>query len=157
MAAKNILPLLLYICYSSQSQAQIKAVVIDMESGLPLRDVTVTVDNSYIPATTTNYTGTFTVKDSAEEITLGHIGYETRHLLRHELTDTIGLMHKFMAIREVVIYGQLPTIGFNLKSSIKSVTADAPRQGGMTFDFASMFSWKKRKRTEERLKAIEHY
>ena len=82
-------------------------------------------------------------------------------LRRAEVTDTILLLRKYQALREVVIYGSMPSVGFSmgkLREQLRKEEELTPRAVPLaTFDFFSVFSAKKRKKTRERLKAIENY
>lgn len=141
--------------------AQTRCIVTDMMTKVPLRDVVVTVGNDSALRTVTTYKGEFTVAEDADSVTIGRTGYETRTLVRGELTDTIELMRKRPGVREVVVYGRSPGIPLSLTTAlaadIKKATANVPRPGGIVFDLKSLLTWKKRKRTRQRIKAIENY
>ena len=145
------------VAWNMHGLAQTRCVVVDMETKTPLRDVVVTVSNITVSRITTDYKGEFVMPEDADSIIIGHTGYETRHMVRDEITDTISMMRKYMAIREVIVYGKKPEIGFNLKSSLDKAVVGVPKPGGVSFDFFSIFTWKKKKRTKERIKAIENY
>lgn len=66
--------------------AQRECVVVDMETGVPLSGVVVTVDTALISQYRSNYRGEFTVPAEADSIVLGRQGYLARHLLCSELT-----------------------------------------------------------------------
>ena len=109
----------------------------------------------------TNYKGEFTIPDDADSITLALTGYEPRGLNRSELTDTIELMRTYNALNEVIIYGKLPQVGIDFAKMLESLREEqrfTPRSTPLaTFDFFSIFSAKKRKRTKERIEAIMDY
>lgn len=141
--------------------AQRECVVVDMETGVPLSGVVVTVDTALISQYRSNYRGEFIVPAEADSIVLGRQGYLSRHLLCSELTDTVALMRTFNAIREVVIYGSMPQVSAgisNMLGKLKEENKYMPRQTPVvSFDFFSIFTAKKRKRTEKRIKALENY
>ena len=70
-------------------------------------------------------------------------------------------MRTFNAIREVVIYGSMPQVSAgisNMLGKLKEENKYMPRQTPVvSFDFFSIFTAKKRKRTEKRIKALENY
>ena len=80
-------------------------VVADMESRVPIRDVFIhTNDNQN---TQSKWDGTFSLKEGFTRINISHLNYEKRYVLTSELKgDTIWLMPRMNALREVVIYGE---------------------------------------------------
>ena len=80
-------------------------VVADMESRVPIRDVFIhTNDNQN---TQSKWDGTFSLKEGFTRINVSHLNYEKRYVLTSELKgDTIWLMPRMNALREVVIYGE---------------------------------------------------
>lgn len=89
---------------SANTEAQ-QFVVADMESRVPIRDVLIhTNDNQ---DTKSNWDGTFSLKEGFSKILFSHLNYEKRYVLISELKgDTIWLMPRMNALREVVIYGE---------------------------------------------------
>lgn len=89
---------------SANAEAQ-QFVVADMESRVPIRDVLIhTNDNQ---DTKSNWDGTFSLKEGFSKILFSHLNYEKRYVLISELKgDTIWLMPRMNALREVVIYGE---------------------------------------------------
>lgn len=143
------------------ASAQTKSVVIDMETRTPLAGVVVTVGAAAVSQRRTNYKGEFEIPAHADSIILGKSGYESRHLLRSELTDTIELMRTYNALNEVIIYGKLPQVGLDFSHMMNAMSEEqhmTPKSKPLvTFDFFSIFTKKKNKRTKERIKAIENY
>lgn len=80
-------------------------VVADMESRVPIRDVLIhTNDNQ---DTRSIWDGTFSLKEGFSKIMFSHLNYEKRYVLKPELKgDTIFLMPRMNALREVVVYGE---------------------------------------------------
>ena len=89
---------------SAGAEAQ-QFVVADMESRVPIRDVLVhTNDNQ---DTKSCWDGTFSLHEGFDKIMFSHLNYEKRYVLKSELKgDTIWLMPRMNALREVVIYGE---------------------------------------------------
>lgn len=79
-------------------------VVTDLDSRIPIRDVKVyTDDNQH---TTSNWDGTFSLKEGFCRINLSHPKYLSRYVLTSELKgDTIYLLPSMNTLDEVVIYG----------------------------------------------------
>lgn len=138
--------------------AQTSHVVTDMETGTPISDVTIIFNNIDSCRTKTEYTGIFTCPDSARTLTFKHSKYEGRMMDRHELKDTIELLPNMNRLNEVVIKGKRPKISPFVMGPIKDAALSAPRQTATaTFDVVDLFTWKKRKKTKKRIKAIENY
>lgn len=89
---------------SAGAEAQ-QFVVADMESQVPIRDVLIhTNDNQ---DTKSCWDGTFSLHEGFDKIMFSHLNYEKRYVLKSELKgDTIWLMPRMNALREVVIYGE---------------------------------------------------
>jgi hypothetical protein len=103
---------LLFFCYIHLS-AQIKGVVVDMDTHKPLPYVKIKTDNKQYTAT--DYKGNFSIPAEFKSVSFTNISYLTREMNRAEMTDTIFLLPN--TLNEVVIYGQDPyKIHFDLKS-----------------------------------------
>ena len=89
---------------SASAEAQ-QFVVADMESRVPIRDVLIhTNDNQ---DTKSCWDGTFSLHEGFDKIMFSHLNYEKRYVLKSELKgDTIWLMPRMNALREVIIYGE---------------------------------------------------
>lgn len=89
---------------SACAEAQ-QFVVADMESRIPIRDVLIhTNDNQ---DTRSCWDGTFSLHEGFDKIMFSHLNYEKRYVLKSELKgDTIWLMPRMNALREVIIYGE---------------------------------------------------
>lgn len=155
---------LVLICIVSYADihAQRKHVITDMETGVPLRDVQVILDNSQ-EAIYTTYLGEFIMPDTAySRLTIICPGYLRRLMDADEVTDTIKLIPTMARLHEVIIYGELrkeSNFAFNkeLERMKSSWALPSPSGGGFGFN---LFSFRKRvsaKKREERMKAIENY
>lgn len=144
--------------YCAGAPAQQSYIVADMETGTPIKDVTIVFDNIDSCRTKTEYTGVFVCPDSVKTLTFKHSRYETRTMNRPELTDTIELLPGMNRLNEVVVKGKARKISPVVMNSIKEAALTAPRQTAtVTFDFVDLLTWKKRKKTKKRIKAIENY
>ena len=92
------------LAVSACAEAQ-QFVVADMESRVPIRDVYIhTNDNQN---TQSKWDGTFSLNEGFSRINFSHLNYEKRYVLKPELKgDTIFLMPRMNALREVVVYGE---------------------------------------------------
>ena len=98
---------LLYVCSSLDAQRRI--VVVDMETGVPVRNVVVQYGKG--SECVTIWDGSVLLDTLVDGFRDGKIimrrsGYMTRTLVYEELTDTINLLPSFNALGEVVIYGK---------------------------------------------------
>lgn len=80
-------------------------VVVNIETGVPVRDILVYTDDGQ--EVRTDWDGTFSLQEGYGRLTFSHTAYEKRIMLRDELDgDTIQLIPNQFALREVVIYGK---------------------------------------------------
>lgn len=155
-----------FICANmAPSMAQVKGVVVDMETKIPVRGVDVIVDGSYVHRDTTDYAGRYSVVGDVRDLTFVRKGYETRVMNRGELSDTIELLPSYRRIDEVVVYGRMPgkhipVLGL-VQSDLQKMGKEPRPGGGASGDF---LSWLKvfekghvsAKKRRERMKAIEN-
>lgn len=165
MNIRAILPLTALLLSAAARAQHFKGVVVDMETGRPLRGVEVLIDGSYTHKTTTDYTGTFTLTDSLREVTLLRQGYEHRIMLRSELTDTIALLPLYNKLNEVVIYGREPGKHMPLLTLVNGQLKEMKLLRPKTGISCDLLSWLKvfekghvsAKKRKERLDAIKDY
>ncbi len=159
--SRNCLMTLLCAVSTVCAQAQIEGVVVDMETRVPIGGVMLTLNSADVSQQMTNYRGEFSIPETIDSLTFGHTGYEARHLLREELTDTVELMRKYRALNEVVIYGNMPQVGFEIKewwNEIARRQRMVPRSVPLlTFDFFSLFNKKKNGRAKKLEEVMERY
>lgn len=113
---KMMFALLMAQSVAGKALAQVKAdslvsevsrtfVVVNIETGVPVRDILVYTDDGQ--EARTNWDGTFTLHEGYGRLTFSHPAYEKRIMLPEELDgDTIQLIPNQFALREVVIYGK---------------------------------------------------
>ena len=79
-------------------------VVTDLDTRIPVRDVSVFTDDDQ--RTKSNWDGTFTLRPGFSRINFSHPKYLSRYVLTSELKgDTIWLLPSMHTLDEVVIYG----------------------------------------------------
>jgi len=94
----------LLLMVASVTTAQVKGVVVNMETGIPARAVLVYSDKG--EQTVTAWDGTFQLSDTTfHRLTLGNGEFVSRVMYREELTDTIALIPNLNALCEVVVIG----------------------------------------------------
>ncbi len=101
---QRLFSVLLLAALSIAAFGQRRFVVIDVETGVPIRGVNVT--SSAHRADTTDWQGVVAVPDSCRTLSLSHVEYESRLLNTDEVGDTIFLISRLMGVREVVVFGK---------------------------------------------------
>ena len=120
---------------------QVHCVIIDKETGVPVRDVKVHTDKDAVALT--NYLGQVTVEGDFTSATISHASYLQRRVTRQELTDTLWLLPRVNRLDEVVVWGEKQRgIKGIVSSATENLGAYAPPRGLAEFDFFKMFEKK---------------
>lgn len=139
-------------------EAQRRLTVIDMDTSLPIRDVSVRVDSGV--AVQTDYLGRVEVPVTFDSITFSHIRYEREHLALQEVSDTMYMLPVEHMLPEVKVNAASPELLAMFKGwAMAGAMMGTPDQGNgivVTFDFASMLDRRGRrdKKHLERAKKI---
>lgn len=135
---------------------QTRCVIIDKETGTPIRNVKVYTDRGTVGVT--DYQGRVEIDSAFSSATLSHISYLARTVERRELRDTLWLLPRENRLDEVVVWGEdRKNIISMVASATEGLAAYAPPKGIATFDFFSLFkkkplSRKARKKNKELLR-----
>lgn len=89
--------------FNAAALAQRRGVVVDMETGIPIRDVRIYADNGR--EAVSQWDGTF-VLDSCRSVTFSHGRYLARVMDMGEIGDTVRLIPKANELSEVVVVGR---------------------------------------------------
>ena len=150
--------ILLLVCLmSTDLQAQRHITVIDMDTNLPIKDVSVKAGNAQ--SVQTDVLGRAEIPVVFDSIAFIHIRYEHEHLPYTEVGDTMYLLPKEHLLPEVTITEASPQMKAMFKAWAQAGAmmgaAEAP-SGIVTFDFANMLDRRGRrdKKHLERAKAI---
>lgn len=146
--------------------AQQRYVVIDMETGVPVRNVIVRYGIG--KQTCTIWDGSFVLDSVAtdstsNEVVLSRSGYMPRTCRWDELTDTIELLPSFNALGEVVVYGiRRNKISMSMDfSGMLRGRLPNPSGSSVKADISGaidkLFSYKRRKKLEETKKKMAEY
>lgn|GEM_PF-1761375 len=136
--------------------SQASCVIIDKETGTPIRDVKVYTDKGQVAVT--DYQGRVRIDSAFSSATISHVSYLTRVIERRECRDTLWLLPKVNRLGEVVVWGKdRPGIGMVTGLATRNLSAYAPPKSGVSFDFFEMFrkkplSKKARKKNQELLR-----
>lgn len=133
----------------TECEAQVTAVVYDIETHMPVPDAKVFINPK--GTTTTDRYGRFFIQGNCHSITITHVAFEMRVLARSEVHDTIFVLPKMNVVDDVVIIGHKPKYGIDFTGTARSAAASTPRQSSLSFDFFSIFT-KKKKSAKEREK-----
>jgi len=131
--------LLLCGIVSIEMQAQRRIIVIDMDTNLPVKDVSVKIDS--LKVVQTDYLGRIDVPVVFDSIAFSHMRYEYERITMAELTDTMFLLPKEHMLPEVRVTELNPRAkgvisGWVMAGAMEGA-ALAPR-GVASFDFANL-------------------
>ena len=149
--------LLLFCAIFTEMQAQRRLVVIDMDTNLPVRDVSVRIDSQKVKQT--DYLGRIDIPIAFDSIAFSHMRYEYERITMAELGDTMFLLPKEHMLPEVKVSAIKPELMARLNAWVskaaKEGAALAP-SGGASFDFFEIFDFRGRrdKKHLERAKKI---
>ena len=147
--------LFLLLIIGQTARAQVHCVIVDKETGTPIRNVNIHTDNG--KTTITDYRGIAEIEGSFKNATISHASYLTRYVVSSELRDTVWLLPRENRLSEVVVWGKKQQlVNAVVQSAIAGVAAYAPPQTGVSFDFAELIrkkplSRKARKKNKELL------
>ena len=139
--------------WSATSYAQWSGVIVNMETGVPIRDVH--IFTNYNNMVTTDYRGRYTLEEPITSVTITHGKFLQLSLKREELRDTIALLPSANSIGEVVIWGELPRIGVKEKEISEDAKYYYTPSSGFSFDFFELFRRKSRMSKQQRKKHEE--
>jgi len=136
---KKMFFLLLCGIVSIEMQAQRRIIVIDMDTNLPVKDVSVKIDS--LKVVQTDYLGRIDVPVVFDSIAFSHMRYEYERITMAELTDTMFLLPKEHMLPEVRVTELNPRAkgvisGWVMAGAMEGA-ALAPR-GVASFDFANL-------------------
>lgn len=95
---------IIYLFYQIPFNAQVKGIVLDINTKKPIPFVNIyTQNNLDIYGTTTNSDGTFVIDFSFQELSFKHINYEYKNVTGEKLKDSIFLYPSTNLLEEVVV------------------------------------------------------
>lgn len=152
----------LVLCSASFCIAQHRYVVVDMETGVPQREVRVRWNRGQ--ETHSIWDGSFTADSVRDSLEIFKPGYMTRIMKPEELTDTIGILPTFNKLSEVVIYGinRPRKFGWTMKPLTKEEIAsmNSKRPGinvNIMGSIEKLLTHKKRKRQKRVKESLADY
>lgn len=143
--ALTLLTLLMAVVESHAEEAdscshQRQLVVVDMETGVPLRNVEVSTDDGQHMRTPWN--GVFCLRNGYKRVDLACPNYQSRYLFPDEVKgDTIGLLPNLNALREVIVYGQRRDKTAAINAHLNKVDAQLMQKIPVGFDPLALVGW----------------
>lgn len=155
MCRRRYISLVFLFGAANVCRAQVSAVVFDMETRCCVPGVTVYVNPN--GRVVTDRYGRFVIGGECNSITLSHGSYEPLSLGKDAVPDTVWLLPKMRRLDEVVIYGNKPKPGFDVRQAARRAAAGVGMKGGtgVNFDFFLIFNPKERKHAKCRKKIKE--
>lgn len=138
--------------------AQPRCVVIDKETGTPLRDVKVHTESGILAVS--DYQGRVYIDTVFQSATLSHVSYLSRVVKAEEMRDTLWMIPKENRLGEVVVWGtNRKNINSMVADATKNLEAYAPPPGLASFDFFNMFRKKplSRKARKKNKKLLDNW
>lgn len=128
------------------ASAQRKIVVVDMETHLPVADVSVKTDSAC--AVMTDRNGVASISERFDSISFSHMRYLSDKVTFEEMKDTMFLVPKNLMLPDVVVVGLNPDLKKALKKNHERIMEQSTLQlksNGLTFDFANIIDRRARR------------
>lgn len=135
----DIILFCLFMC--PDMRAQVRGVVVDLETHVPIRDVAISLNTNN--ATRTKWDGSFIINNDFGSATFTRSGYLSRNMNKEEIKDTVFLLPSGRTLAEVVVYARKPGPKFDYGGMTaldrKLINNQAAAQGGFNLlGFASL-------------------
>lgn len=134
------------------ASAQRKIVVVDMETHLPVADVSVKTDSAR--AVMTDRNGVASISERFDSISFSHMRYLSDKVTFEEMKDTMYLVPKNLMLPDVVVTGVNPDLKKAMKKNYERML-EQPTVKGLTFDFANIIDRRGRRDRKHLKKAKE--
>ena len=154
----RLLGILMSIAWCMTGHAQWSGVIVNMETGVPVKDVHIFTNANKMY--TTDYRGRYTLEEPFSSVTITHGKFLQLTLKREEMTDTIALLPNVNTIGEVIVWGEMPRIGIKTKEIGEDAKYYYTPSSGFSFDFFSLFRKRYHMNSEQRRRhdeIIENY
>lgn len=132
--------------------AQRKIVVVDMETHLPVADVSVKTDSAR--AVMTDRNGVASISERFDSISFSHMRYLSDKVTFEEMKDTMYLVPKNLMLPDVVVTGVNPDLKKAMKKNYERML-EQPKLKVLTFDFANIIDRRGRRDRKHLKKAKE--
>lgn len=149
---QRTISLIIVILSAVYVSAQRKIVVVDMETHLPVADVSVKTDSAR--AVMTDRNGVASISERFDSISFSHMRYLSDKVTFEEMKDTMYLVPKNLMLPDVVITGVNPDLKKAMKKNYERML-EQPTVKGLTFDFANIIDRRGRRDRKHYKKAKE--
>lgn len=150
---KYLLLILLSVGAFIHSKAQRKGVILNMETGIPLRDVKIYTNNGQVIKT--DYTGTYHIPQPFKSATIVKPSFVSLTMNVYEMADTIELLPRMNTLSEVVVWGNRRRTTLNVQRAMRDNKNYYTPKAGFNLDFFSIFKSSKGLNKKERKKHNE--
>lgn len=140
--------------------AQARCVLIDKETGVPVRDVKAYTDMGDV--FTSDYQGNLVIDSVFHTAALRHGSYLERIVEPREVKDTLWLLPQAIKLEEVIVWGEAKKGVFSWMGTAmeQAAATAAPPPAGASFDFFQMFrkkplNKKAREKNQQVLRELE--
>lgn len=149
---QRTISLIIVIFSAVYVSAQRKIVVVDMETHLPVADVSVKTDSAR--AVMTDRNGVASISERFDSISFSHMRYLSDKVTFEEMKDTMYLVPKNLMLPDVVVTGVNPDLKKAMKKNYERML-EQPTVKGLTFDFANIIDRRGRRDRKHLKKAKE--
>ena len=149
---QRTISLIIVILSAVYVSAQRKIVVVDMETHLPVADVSVKTDSAR--AVMTDRNGVASISERFDSISFSHMRYLSDKVTFEEMKDTMYLVPKNLMLPDVVVTGVNPDLKKAMKKNYERML-EQPTVKGLTFDFANIIDRRGRRDRKHYKKAKE--
>lgn len=149
---QRTISLIIVILSTVYVSAQRKIVVVDMETHLPVADVSVKTDSAR--AVMTDRNGVASISERFDSISFSHMRYLSDKVTFEEMKDTMYLVPKNLMLPDVVVTGVNPDLKKAMKKNYERML-EQPTVKGLTFDFANIIDRRGRRDRKHLKKAKE--
>ncbi len=149
---QRTISLIIVILSAVYVSAQRKIVVVDMETHLPVADVSVKTDSAR--AVMTDRNGVASISERFDSISFSHMRYLSDKVTFEEMKDTMYLVPKNLMLPDVVVTGVNPDLKKAMKKNYERML-EQPTVKGLTFDFANIIDRRGRRDRKHLKKAKE--
>ena len=149
---QRTISLIIVILSAVYVSAQRKIVVVDMETHLPVADVSIKTDSAR--AVMTDRNGVAIISERFDSISFSHMRYLSDKVTFEEMKDTMYLVPKNLMLPDVVVTGVNPDLKKAMKKNYERML-EQPTVKGLTFDFANIIDRRGRRDRKHLKKAKE--
>lgn len=149
---QRTISLIIVILSAVYVSAQRKIVVVDMETHLPVADVSVKTDSAR--AVMTDRNGVASISERFDSISFSHMRYLSDKVTFEEMKDTMYLVPQNLMLPDVVVTGVNPDLKKAMKKNYERML-EQPTVKGLTFDFANIIDRRGRRDRKHLKKAKE--